>query len=174
MGLAAVVSGTLVRGGRAAEGDVLAPPDSAHYAQLLRRYDTEARFRELYGKMGTMAALEWRTAGSERTECCTFVENPYLTPEGLLYPCLLCHTDEYAVSGVFEKSLADVFVEGARLWPSLLRISHSRAAELPECRDCPGRSICAGGCMGRAWGSCGDLMAPDDRCGVRRSIYHRE
>ena len=173
LGIASVVSGALVRGGRAAEGAALAPPDAAQYAQLLRRYDTEAGFREHYGKLGTMAALEWSAAGSSRTECCTFVENPYLTPEGLLYPCLLCHTNEYAISGVFGKGIAGALVEGAATWSSLLRISRSRADAIPECRECPGKSSCAGGCMGRAWGSCGDLMAPDDRCGVRRSIYCR-
>ena len=31
-----------------------------------------------------------------------------------------------------------------------------------------GLSACAGGCMGRAWGSRGDLQAADDRCAVRR------
>ena len=174
LGLAAVAGGTLVRGGRAAEGEVVAPPDPGQYGNLLRRYDTDERFRELYGKMGTMAVLEWRTGGAERTECCTFVENPYLTSGGLLYPCLLCHTDEYAVSGVYDKSLADAFAEGARLWSSLLRISRSRADAIPECQDCPVKAACAGGCMGRAEGSCGDLMAADDRCGVRRSIYCRK
>jgi radical SAM protein with 4Fe4S-binding SPASM domain len=174
MGIAAVVSGTLVRGGRAAEGTLIAPPDPGRYEQLHRRYTTDGRFQELYGKMGTMAALEWQANDPCRAECCTFVENPYCTPGGLIYPCLLCHTDEYAVSGVFEKRLADVFIEGARLWSALLRISRSRADALQECGGCAGRSACSGGCMGRAWGSCGDLMAPDDRCGVRRSIYQRK
>ncbi len=172
LGIAAVVGGTLVHGGRAAEGGAVAPPDAGQYAQLLLRHDTDVRFQELYGRMGTMAALEWRASGSERTECCTFAENPYLTPHGLLYPCLLCHADDYAVTGVLDKNLADAFTEGARLWSSLLRISRSRAGAIPECRECPARQVCAGGCMGRAWGSCGDLMAADDRCGVRRSVYH--
>jgi radical SAM protein with 4Fe4S-binding SPASM domain len=101
------------------------------------------------------------------------VENPYLTPNGGLYPCVLCHTDGYAVHRVFEKALSAAFAEGAPLWSSLLRTSHRRAESLPECRDCPGESTCAGGCMGRAWGSCGDLMAADDRCELRRTIYTR-
>jgi len=25
--------------------------------------------------------------------------------------------------------------------------------------------------MGRAWGAFGDLLAPDDRCEVRRTVY---
>ncbi|HEX9024587.1 MAG TPA: radical SAM protein [Geobacteraceae bacterium] len=173
-GIAAVVSGTLVRGGRAAEGGEIAPPDPRQYEQLFRRYDTEAGFRKLYGDRGTMAALEWRANTSDRTECCTFAENPYLTPDGLLYPCLLCHADEYAVTGVFDKGLAAALAEGAPLWSSLLQVSRSRGESLAECRECPGRSACAGGCMGRAQGSCGDLMAADDRCGVRRSIYCRK
>lgn len=174
MGIAAVVSGTLVRGGRAAEGAVIAPPDPRQYEHLFQRYDAEAGFRELYENRGTMAALEWRISTSDRTECCTFAENPYLTPGGLLYPCLLCHADDYAVPGVFDKGLAAAFAEGAPLWSSLLQVSRSRSESIAECRNCPGRSACAGGCMGRAQGSCGDLMAVDDRCGVRRSIYGRK
>ena len=123
---------------------------------------------------GTMAALEWMRGSASRGECCTFVENPYLTPDGRLYPCLLCHTDAYAVTGVFGKDLAAVLAEGAPHWAALLRLSRSRAEAIPECQECPGRLTCEGGCMGRAWGSCGDFMAADDRCGVRQIIYRRQ
>ncbi|MFH1027924.1 MAG: SPASM domain-containing protein [Pseudomonadota bacterium] len=108
-----------------------------------------------------------------REDCCTFVENPYLTPSGRLYPCLLCHTDEYSVTGVFEKGLAASLAEGAKLWSSLLCISRCRADAIPECRDCPGKLSCAGGCMGRAWGSFENLLAADDRCESRRAIYQQ-
>jgi radical SAM protein with 4Fe4S-binding SPASM domain len=174
LGIGSVVTGTLVLGGRAAEGSLVSAPTQDQYLRLLDRYDAEPRFRELYEKIGKVAALEWRAAETPRTECCTFVENPYLTPTGRLYPCVLCHADAFAVSGVFEKNLADAFAEGAPLWSSLLQISHSRADALAECRDCPGGLVCAGGCMGRAWGSCGDLRAADDRCELRRTIYHRK
>ncbi|HEY7745350.1 MAG TPA: radical SAM protein [Desulfuromonadales bacterium] len=174
LGICSVVTGTLVLGGRAAEGSLVSAPTPEQYLHLLRRYDSEPRFRELYEKIGKMAVLEWRAAETPRTECCTFVENPYLTPTGQLYPCLLCHTAAFSVSGVFEKSLADSLAEGAPLWASLMQISRSRADDLAECRECPGRRLCAGGCMGRAWGSCGDLRAADDRCETRRTIYHRK
>jgi radical SAM protein with 4Fe4S-binding SPASM domain len=143
------------------------------YLSLLERYDRDARFRELYEKIGSVAALEWRKGDAIRRDCCTFIENPYLTPSGRLYPCLLCHADEFSVSGVFEKGLAAALAEGVPLWASLLRISRRRSQEIPECRDCPGKPFCAGGCLGRAWGSCGNLMAADDRCSVRRAIYQR-
>lgn len=168
--IGSVATGTLVRCGRADESALIAPPDSGQYLRLLERYDADPRFRELYEKLGSVAAIEWHKGAGPRSECCTFVENPYLTAEGRLYPCVLCHASDFAVAGVFEKSLACDFAEGAPLWSSLLRISCSRADTIRECRECPERVACAGGCMGRAWGSCGDLLAADDRCGQRRAV----
>ena len=173
LGIGSLVTGSLVQCGRAAQGSMVLPPEPEQYLRLLDRFDSEPRFRALYEKIGNVAALEWRDGEAPRSECCTFVENPYLTSAGLLYPCVLCHTEAFAVSGVFDKPLYDAFAEGAPLWSQLLRMSRSRAAAISRCRDCPGKFACAGGCMGRAWGSCGDLMAADDRCRVRKSIYLR-
>jgi radical SAM protein with 4Fe4S-binding SPASM domain len=173
LGIGSVSTGALVLCGRAKKESMVAPPTPDQYFQLLHRYETDPGFRGLYERIGNTAAIEWLKGDAPRTECCTFVENPYLTPNGGLYPCVLCHTDGYAVHGVFEKGLHAAYAEGAPLWSSLLRTSHRRAESIPECRDCPGESTCAGGCMGRAWGSCGDLMAADDRCELRRTIYKR-
>ena len=172
-GIGAVVSGTLLSGGRAAVTTSIAPPDAEQYLRLLGRYDSDSRFRETSDHIGNSAALKWRSTDTARTECCTFVENPYITPDGRLYPCLMCHTDAFAVSGVFEKTLATALAEGALIWPELQQISRSRAEAIPQCRDCPGAAACAGGCMGRALGACGDPMAADDRCEIRRLIYRR-
>jgi radical SAM protein with 4Fe4S-binding SPASM domain len=169
-GVRAVVTGTLVQCGRADRESLVRPPAPEQYVRLLKQFDGNSRFRELYKKLGTVAALEWSRNSTPRTECCTFIENPYLTPDGRLYPCLLCHTKDFSVTGVFDKSLAVVLIEGAPLWSSLKQISHNRAMALPECLECPERVVCAGGCMGRAWGSCGDLVAVDDRCEVRRAM----
>ena len=174
MGIGSVATGSMVLCGRASETSLVAPPEVEQYLSLLERYDNDAHFRELYRKIGSVAALEWRAGDAVRRDCCTFVENPYLTPSGRLYPCLLCHTDEYSVTGVFEKGLAAaILAEGIPLWSSLLRMSRCRADAIPECRDCVGKLFCAGGCMGRAWGSCGNLLAADDRCKARRAIYQR-
>jgi radical SAM protein with 4Fe4S-binding SPASM domain len=173
LGIGSVVTGALVLCGRAAEESLVAPPELDQYQQLLQRFDADPGFRELYEKIGNVAALEWRQESAPRTECCTFVENPYLTPDGNLYPCVLCHVDAFAVAGVFGKNLAAAFAEGATLWSSLLQTSHCRAEANPACQDCPGRLVCAGGCMGRAWGSHGDLLAADDRCELRRSVYRQ-
>lgn len=173
IGIGSVYTGSMVLCGRASETSLVAPPEVGQYLDLLDRYDSDARFRELYGRLGTMAALEWRRGNAIRHDTCVFVENPYLTPSGRLYPCLLCHTDEFSVTGVFEKGLAAAFAEGAPLWSSLLRISQGRADSIQECQDCSGKQFCAGGCMGRAWGSFGDLLCADDRCKARRLIYQK-
>jgi radical SAM protein with 4Fe4S-binding SPASM domain len=174
LGIGSVVTGALVEGGRASTGSPVAPATPYQYRLLLERYEADPRFRELYTKLGSVAAIEWLTADNVREECCTFAENPYLTPDGRLYPCLLCHADEFSVTGVFEKGLANAFAEAAPLWGELLETSRFRSAALAECWDCPGRAACAGGCMGRVSGSCGDLLAVDDRCRTRRSIYERK
>jgi len=171
--IGSVATGTLVRCGRAAQDSPLAPPSLEQYEQLLRRFDSDPSFRELYERIGNVAALEWRRETSPRTECCTFVQNPYLTPDGRLYPCVLCHAGRYAVSGVLQKDLASAFAEGAPLWDSLKTMSQCRAEANAACQECPGRLTCAGGCMGRALASSGDPLAVDDRCDVRQAIYRR-
>lgn len=173
LGVGSVVTGSLVLCGRAAGDSLIVPADLDQYERLLRCYDADPRFRNLYDKIGNVAALEWRKEDTPRSECCTFVENPYLTPGGRLYPCVLCHTDDYSVAGVWGKNLAAAFAEGASLWSSLLQTSLCRVDAIAECRECPGRFACAGGCMGRAWGSRGDFLVPDDRCELRRNIYRQ-
>ncbi|MGD0584852.1 MAG: radical SAM protein [Oryzomonas sp.] len=173
MGFSSVTAGTLVPCRRAAGSDALAPPDCDQYMRLIDRYNNDQLFRKRYDSFGSMAALIWRKGDTRRTEGCTFVEHPYLTPDGRLYPCLMFHNDDFSVTGVYEKGLEAALTEGSRLWSSLQHISRTRLASLPECRDCAGSAACAGGCMGRAWSGCGNLQAKDDRCTVRQTIYQR-
>jgi len=170
LGLNSVSSGTLITGGRAAGLSGLMPPTPQQYSALLNDYRTNPRFRELYAAMGTMAALEWWLADSAGTSCCSLAENPYLTPQGKLYPCSLCHHDDFAVADVYDRSLAEALLEGVSRWSALQACASQRAEAIPRCAVCPEKPLCAGGCVGRAWGSCADLMAPDDRCEIRRQI----
>lgn len=170
LGVRAVQAGTLIAGGRAVSAEAIQPPDSPQYLALLRRFEAEERFRTLYARLGNMAAIEWWRNPDSNSGCCRLVESPYLTPAGVLYPCNLCHIDGYAVSGVFKKGLAAAFGEGAELWSQLLQLRNRRVESIPACTSCPEQTLCAGGCVGRAWGSCGDLLAVDDRCEVRRTV----
>jgi len=174
LGVASVTTGTLVLCGRAADDSQIAVPEPAQYLRLLERYDADPEFRRRYEKLGRVAALEWRRSDAPREEACSFVENPYLAADGRLYPCVLCHAEPYCVSGLFGKGLADAFAEGAPLWSGLLQASRRRPEEVEQCRSCSERLTCAGGCLGRAWGSCGDIMAPDDRCELRRAVRNAD
>ncbi len=172
LGLAAVSAGTLIHGGEAAECTKISQPENGQYLRLLDRYDNDQAFRDRYDTFGNMAALQWRKGDSPRSSCCTFAEHPYITADGRLYPCLLCHTDQYAVRGVYKKGLEAALTEGALLWEPLLEISRRRSALIAQCCDCPGADVCAGGCMGRALISCGNPWSADDRCEQRSTIYH--
>lgn len=174
MGIGSVSTGAIVLCGRAAESVLVAPPAVEQYLSLLERYDEDAHFRDVYARLGTVAALEWYKGESIRVDCCSFVENPYLTPQGRLYPCLMCHTDKFSVTGIFEKGLPAALAEGVPLWSSLQRISLCRGNHIPGCRDCQLQACCGGGCMGRAWGSFGNLLVADDRCTLRKAIYQHK
>lgn len=169
LGVGSVATGTLVSCGRAVRESPVAAPEAAQYLRLLQRFREDPAFRARYEKLGKVAALEWKS-GAPRGESCSFLENPYLTAGGRLYPCVLCHADPYSVTGVFEKSLAEAIAEGVPLWSRLLQASKRRPLEVAQCRACPEVESCAGGCLGRAWASCGDVMAADDRCALRKAM----
>lgn len=170
LGVGAVSSGTLVSCGQARGSNDVAPPDPDQYRLLLEHYSDLPWFRHLYAKLGTIAALEW--CGPDiSSPGCRFVSNPYLTETGVLYPCLLCHADDYSVSGVFEKGLSAALVEGIPHWLALQKLSLQRVGSIPECRNCVLRQSCAGGCMGRAWGSFGEFLVAEDRCQQRKTVW---
>lgn len=169
LGIGEVRSGTLVPGGRATDGH-LAPPRPEQYLELFERYRRDAAFRELYGRIGCVAALEWGRTGKQVSDCCRFLATPYLTASGRLYPCLMCHAEPYSVAGVFDKGLTRALVEGIPRWTELQRIGRRRAATIAACRACELHESCAAGCLGRTWGSCGDFQAVEDRCLQRLAV----
>lgn len=172
LGVAAVTAGTLVTGGRAAATatGTSAAATIDQYLQLVDRYRSDPPFRERYRKLGNLTALEWWRGAPPGTGCCRFVEQPYLTPSGRLYPCLMCHAEDFALSGVFEQNLTAALMEGASLWGRLQALCRLRPHTIAACQACTEQGVCAAGCPGRALGSCGDLQAPDDRCALRQAL----
>jgi radical SAM protein with 4Fe4S-binding SPASM domain len=170
LGVARVAAGTVVLCGRAAEDSLVQAAEPAQYLRLLQRYQDDPDFKRRYDEFGMMAALEWRRDDAPRGECCTLAENPYLASDGRLYPCVLCHALPYSVLAFGGKTLTEAFAEAVPLWSELQQKSRRRSEEIAKCRGCSERESCAGGCLGRAWGSCGDIMAPDDRCEQRLAV----
>ena len=170
LGVGVVSSGSLVNCGQAKGNEDIAPPDPEQYQFLLARYAEDHTFLQLYDIIGNTAALEW--CGLDRSPPgCSFIRNPYLTATGILYPCLLCHAAAYSVAGVFEKGLADVLLEGIPLWAALQKISRQRVGSMADCQQCALLKSCAGGCMGRAWGSFGEFLVAEDRCQQRKAVW---
>lgn len=169
LGIGSVSCGTLVQCGRSRKDALVAPPRPEQYLALLDHYDEDEAFRVLYDQIGNMAALQWYSNPQEINSC-DLGKNPYLTTEGRLYPCLMCHNDEYSVSGVFKTSLEKALCAAEPKWRALRLISSERASAITQCCSCVLRDSCAGGCIGRAWGSSADLLATDDRCSLRRAV----
>ena len=172
MGIGQFVTGTLVPGGRAAQPGGLAQPVPAQYEKLLARYQRDKTFRDRYHRIGNIAALEWLmdTADAAGT-CCTFIETPYVTAEGNLYPCVMLHADDFAAKGVYDRPLSTAIAENIESWSRLQRISRSRFTRLDTCKDCTAYAKCGAGCMGRAYSAYGDFFAVEDRCGLRKAVY---
>ena len=171
LGIGSVSSGSLVLCGRAGSDEIIRPPDPEQYPALLERWKTDENFRRQYESIGCIAALEWCHAENS-ADGCSFIKTPYLTADGVLYPCLMCHAEEYSVSSVFENGLLSALMEGIPLWTSLQKLSHERVSGLAECQQCALLDSCGGGCMGRAWGSFGDFMRAEDRCQQRRTVLN--
>jgi len=170
LGIGSVGSGSLVRCGRADSDELIQPPKPEQYPLLLERWKTDEEFRRHYQTIGCVAALEWCQGESPEEQGCSFIKTPYLTADGVLFPCLMCHADAFSVAGVFEKGLSAALNEGVPLWASLQELSRSRVTELPECRECALLNTCGGGCMGRAWGSFGAFLVTEDRCSQRQAV----
>lgn len=172
MGIGQFVSGTLVRGGRAMQSLGLLPPTPEQYDQLLARYRRDNAFREQYRRIGNIAALEWRreTADSVGT-CCDFIETPYVTAEGRLYPCVMLHADDYAATDVYARPLTTAIAEKIEAWSRLTEINRTRRTSLKACRSCPDYGRCRAGCVGRAFSAYGDFFAVEDRCRLRQTVY---
>lgn len=172
LGIGLLVSGTLVLGGRAKHTDQLALPKPSQYGNLLELYQIDPRFRTQYKKLGNIAALAWYTGKSNPSgQVCTCIENPFITADGLMYPCVMFLSDEFAARDVHVRPLDEVIMEALPLWAELPKISLRRSEELKACQGCPGRLHCAGGCMGRAYAAHGILMTVEDRCALRKAVY---
>lgn len=172
LGIGRFVSGTLVKGGRAAGTSQLAPPTPSQYRELLSRYYFDAKFREQYKKLGNIAALEWLEGRSTpSSQGCVCIETPYVNADGQMYPCVMLPVDKFAAKDVFHRPLEEVIIQAVPLWSKLPELNRRRFVELEECKKCSGRLHCAGGCMGRAYAATGDPMSVEDRCALRKTVY---
>ena len=172
LGLSGLVSGTLVKSGRARNSDHLNLPSPDQYEKLLQKYLTDTDFRELYDQYANISAIEWykgrHTPGPDGCGC---IGELYLTARGLLHPCPMFLHPAYAAEDAHIRPLGEVISRALPLWAELPRINRKRKSSLAPCRTCPGREHCKGGCLGRAFAAHGGLFTVEDRCLLRRVVY---
>jgi radical SAM protein with 4Fe4S-binding SPASM domain len=175
LGIGGLISGTLLKGGRAARNNGISLPIPSQYRDLIIRYYGDDRFREFYHRRGNIAAIEWvRGMSTSNTNVCTCIKNLFIDADGWMYPCVMMPAEKYAVKVVNDRSLEELIMESLLLWAELPQIGLLRRTELKFCRDCPGKNHCLGGCIGRAYTASGDFMAVEDRCTLRKAVYCRQ
>ena len=174
LGVARVVGQTLIESGSAAHNPALQRPSREQYLELLERFDADPGFRRRCRDRGSFPAIEWMVgaAGSTHTGC-RFLEQPYVTAGGLLFPCALLQVEAFAGRGVYQRPLAEVIAAVLPVWAQLQQVSRTRTITLPCIAGCPGGRHCGGGCLARAYAHGGSLAAREDRCELRQGVYER-
>lgn len=171
-GIRQLVSSTLVKDGRAGRTNRLALPTPDQYAEMVNLYRSDAAFRSLYDKMGSISAIEWyKGRSTSATQVCSCIKTPFINAGGRMYPCVMLSAEKYSVGGVHQRPMADAVLAALPLWAQLPVMERKRREALENCKGCPGKAHCQGGCMGRAYAVCGDLMSAEDRCALRRAVY---
>ncbi len=173
LGAGLFTAGTLVKGGRAENAEWIELPDRAQVRELIKLYETDHKFRELYDKLGNISVIEWyKGRNIPADHVCNCISTPFIDAFGKMYPCVMNLSDDLAVDNVHEEGLNNVIIKGIDKWSRLPEIDKKRSGILAECQECAGREHCRGGCMGRAWAVSGDAMSVEDRCELRREVYY--
>lgn len=173
MGIGRLVSGTVVTGGRAAESKRINLPMPAQYWELIDLYQTDSIFKALYDQKANIAAIEWfknRSGSGHNT--CSCLNHLFVDAQGRLYPCTMLRQDRYAMENVYSRPLDQTIAMALAKWREIPILSRKRHHEVPSCSRCMFKNHCGSGCMGRAAATSGDLMAPEDRCSLRKAVYN--
>lgn len=173
LGISRLVSYTLVNAGRASKSTRISLPAPAQYWELVHLYQIDAVFRNLCDRKATISAIEWfknRKASSDGH--CNCLKNIFVDAQGCIYPCAMLLLDRYSSQSVYSIPMDKVIFEALPQWRNLPILSRKRQSMLVHCGRCPGRNHCKGGCMGRAATAMGELMDPEDRCSLRKAVYH--
>ena len=173
LGIARLISGTLVNGGRAAGSTQIRLPTPDQYRELIHLYRTDSEFRLLYDQKANISAIEWfKNRNATAAEgCCSCLKNMFLDTRGALYPCTMLLLERFASNSIYSRPMHLVIEESLSKWGRIPILSRKRQNTVKSCLQCADKQHCGGGCMGRAATVQGELMAPEDRCSLRKAVY---
>ena len=168
-----LVSGTLIKKGRAASSSLLELPTSKQYYNLITSFHKDSQFKSRYQKMGKIACLEWFAGRAEATQhvCCNFMEMPFISADGFLFPCALLQADQYAIDRAWDRPFEDLIRKATIIWPELVELKRCRSKLIPQCTSCAGQLHCQSGCMGRVTSKAAGFLDVEDRCRLRKAVY---
>jgi len=89
--------------------------------------------------------------------------------QGDLYPCSLLMEPSFKLGNILKVSLQQA-IESPRM-REIREICLLRKSTIPECRVCPWKNFCQGGCPGSVYQLKGTLQAVDDLCEFRKKFY---
>jgi radical SAM protein with 4Fe4S-binding SPASM domain len=173
LGIARLISGTLVKGGRAAGSSRIHLPTPEQYRELLHLYQTDAGFRALYDRKANISAIEWfkNRKAPANDGCCSCLKNVFLDSRGFLYPCTMLLLERFAFGSVYDRTMKTVVRDALSKWREIPIMSRKRQNTVKSCLQCADKQHCGGGCMGRAATVKGELMSPEDRCELRKAVF---
>ncbi len=83
-----------------------------------------------------------------------------ISPEGNVFPCHMLHDERFLAGNVRERSFREIYSDSE----VLNKIRGFGVGTKENCRSCPLRLLCGGGCWARAFLANGDLNSPDPFC----------
>ncbi len=96
-----------------------------------------------------------------------------ISPQGDVYPCHMLHADEFCAGNVHLSSITDIYKNSK----VLVELRKRTVNDKQECRDCPLRLLCGGGCWARAYYCNGNIDARDSFCefeliSIREALFN--
>lgn len=92
---------------------------------------------------------------SPRTRC-QIGEDIYIRANGDIFPCFYTQVPEFKVGNIRESDLSEIYKTD--IMQDMLKLT---VDDVEGCKECDIRYLCAGGCRGYAYLSCGSLYVPD-------------
>ena len=83
--------------------------------------------------------------GNPCKRCSMAIEELSIAPNGDLYPCHMLHYPELRVGNMNEDAITDLYSES----PILRELRDINVDTIAQCKSCPVRNFCAGGCRAR-------------------------
>lgn len=112
---------------------------------------------EPYGKLAQRLA-QMKNRGC--TRCAIGEGEISISETGDVFPCHMLHVPRFCAGNIRKQRFKNIY----ELSSVLQEIRQLSVNTRSECRHCPVRLLCAGGCWARAFYAHGDLNAPDEFC----------